>query len=195
MRGPSSLSSSTDAARIEPAILEGGGVPELRPWLAALVLLLAPVTVASAGPKAAIFPFELIDASLEGELGGPRADEAQRLALVTHELRLLAARDGGYDLIDLSGVTAEIEKAAPLHRCGGCEVEIARRAGAEIAITGAVRKVSNLILGITIQVRDVASGRLIRVLQAGIRGNTDESWLRGIRWLVANRLLEPQTPQ
>jgi hypothetical protein len=38
-------------------------------------------------------------------------------------------------------------------------------------------------------VREVTSGRLTRVLQADIRGNTDESWLRGIRWLVANRLL------
>ena len=166
---------------------------EFRPFLAALALLLAPA-VASAGPKAAIFPIELIDVSIDGELGA-RPEEAQRLALVTRELRQLAARDGGYELVDLSGLAAETEKAAPLHRCGGCEVDIARRAGADIAVTGTVRKVSNLILGITIQVREVTSGRLIRVLQADIRGNTDESWLRGIRWLVANRLLAPQGQQ
>jgi uncharacterized protein DUF2380 len=68
-------------------------------------------------------------------------------------------------------------------------VDIARRAGVDIAITGTVRKVSNLILGFNIEVREVTSGRLTRVLQADIRGNTDDSWLRGIRWLVANRLL------
>ena len=85
---------------------------------------------------------------------------------MTRELRQLAARDGGYELVDLSGLAAETEKAAPLHKCGGCEVDIAHRAGAEIAITGTVRKVSNLILGFTIQVRDVSTGRLIRVLQA-----------------------------
>lgn len=168
---------------------------EFRAFVAALVLLLAPGAAASAGPKAAIFPFELIDVSIDGALGGPRADEAQRLVLVTRELRQLAARDAGYDVVDLSGLTVETEKAAPLHQCGGCEVDIARRAGADIAVTGTVRKVSNLILGFTIQVRDVASGRLTRVLQADIRGNTDESWLRGIRWLVANRLLAPQAPQ
>ena len=71
-------------------------------------------------------------------------------------------------------------------------MEIARRAGAEIAITGTVRKVSSLILNINIQVREVAGGKLTRALQADIRGNTDESWLRGIRWLVANRLLVTQ---
>lgn len=168
---------------------------EFRAFVAALALILAPATAASAGPKAAIFPFELIDVSIDGALGGARADEAQRLVLVTRELRQLAARDAGYDVVDLSGLAAETEKAAPLHKCGGCEVDIARRAGADIAVTGTVRKVSNLILGFTIQVRDVTSGRLTRVLQADIRGNTDESWVRGIRWLVANRLLAPQTPQ
>ena len=178
---------------MEPAIVEQGGrVSKLRSSLTALAFLLAPTIPATAGPKAAIFRFELIDVSIDGELLGPRVEEAQRLDLVTQELRQLAARDGGYELVDLSGLTAETEKAAPLHKCGGCEVDIAQRAGAEIAITGTVRKVSNLILGFTIEVRDVSTGRLTRVLQASIRGNTDESWLRGIRWLVANRLLVPE---
>ena len=169
---------------------------KLRSSLAALALLLAPTMSATAGPKAAIFRFELIDLSIDGELLGPRIEEAQRLDLVTQEFRQLAARDGGYELVDLSGLAAETEKAAPLHKCGGCEVDFARRAGAEIAITGTVSKVSNLILGFTIQVRDVSTGRLTHVLQAGFRGNTDESWLRSVRWLVANRLLAPpQAPQ
>jgi hypothetical protein len=166
-------------------------VSKLRSSLAALALLLVPTVAATAGPKTAIFRFELIDVSIDGELRGPRADETQRLDLVTEELRQLAVRDAGYELVDLSALTAEIEKAAPLHKCDGCEADIARRAGAEIAITGSVRKISNLILGITIQVRDTSTGRLTRVLQASIRGNTDESWLRGTRWLVANRLLVP----
>lgn len=168
---------------------------KFRSFLAAFALLAAPTIAATAGPKAAIFRFELDDVSIDGELLGTRVEEAQRLDLVTQELRQLAARDGGYELVDLSGLTAETEKAAPLRKCGGCEVEIAHRAGAEIAITGTVRKISNLILGITIQVRDVSTGRLTHVLQASIRGNTDESWLRGIRWLVANRLLVPQGQQ
>jgi hypothetical protein len=45
--------------------------------------MLATVTIARAAPKAAIFPFELIDTILEGELGGARQDEARRLVLVT----------------------------------------------------------------------------------------------------------------
>src|SRR5262245_54065097 len=123
-----------------------------RPLMMAIALLLAPTTTALAGQKAAVFPFELIDASIEGELAGTRTDETQRLGLATQELRTLAARDVGYEIVDLTSLSAEIEKAAPLHRCGGCEAEIARRAGAELAITGSVRKVSNLILGLRIDV-------------------------------------------
>ena len=44
---------------------------KLRSSLAALALLLAPTTAATAGPKAAIFRFELIDVSIEGELLAP----------------------------------------------------------------------------------------------------------------------------
>ena len=164
-------------------------MPKFRVPVAALALLLAATPVVSAAPKAAIFPFELNDVSIEGELGGRRADETQRLALATQELRRLATQDAGYELVELSGLEGEIERAAPLYKCGGCEVNIARRVGADLAFTGTVRKVSGLILGLTIQVRDVSNGRLTHVLQAQIRGNTDESWIRGIRWLVKNRLL------
>ena len=169
-------------------------MPGLRPFIAASALILVLSTGVLAGPKAAIFPFELIDVSIEGEIAGHRAEEG-RLAVVTEELRRLAARDGGYELVDLSEFAAEIEKAAPLHKCGGCEADIARHAGADLAITGTVHKISNLILGVTIQVRDASSGKPNRILQADIRGNTDESWLRGIRWLVANRLLTPPDRQ
>jgi hypothetical protein len=36
---------------------------------------------------------------------------------------------------------------------------------------------------------DVATGKALRVVAAQIRGNTDKSWTRGLRWLVRNRLL------
>jgi Protein of unknown function (DUF2380) len=161
----------------------------IRPLLALVVLLLAGAAAASAAQKAAIFPFELSDGSLEGELAGPRADETRRLMLLTQELRQLAARDAGYEVLDLTGLTAEIEKATPLYKCNGCETDIARRVGADVAITGYVRKVSNLIMKIFIVVRAVESGKITRVHQVDIKGNTDETWVRGVRYLVANGLV------
>ncbi|HEX5958455.1 MAG TPA: DUF3280 domain-containing protein [Hyphomicrobiaceae bacterium] len=154
------------------------------------VALLAHAAAAEAGPKAAIFPFELSDVSLEGQLAGQRPDETRRLALVTQELRRLAAQKAGYEVVDLTSMKSDIEKAAPFYKCDGCELELARRAGADVAITGYVRKVSNLILKVFINVRDVNSGRITKIQQADIKGNTDETWMRGVRYLVINGLAE-----
>jgi hypothetical protein len=161
-------------------------MPIFRYALGLLVLTLAGAAAAHAGPKAAIFPFELIDVSLEGEHAGQQADETARLQLATEELRTLAAREAGYEVLDLSGLAAEIESTGPFHKCGGCEIDIARKAGAEIAITGAVRKISSLILVVQILVSDVASGKVNKVHRVELRGNTDETWLRGVRRLVSS---------
>jgi hypothetical protein len=161
-------------------------MPIIRHALGLLVLMLAGGAAAHAGPRAAIFPFELIDVSLEGERAGRQSDETARLQRATEELRTLAAREAGYEVLDLSGLAAEIESIGPFHRCGGCEVDIARKAGAEIAITGAVRKISSLILVVQILVRDVASGKVNKVHRVELRGNTDETWLRGVRRLVSS---------
>lgn len=52
-----------------------------------------------------------------------------------------------------------------------------------------VQTVSNLILSINIEVTDAASGRLVYNKPVDLRGNTDESWLRGIRYMV-NSIVE-----
>jgi hypothetical protein len=152
--------------------------------LAPLAIWLASATTALAGQKAAIFPFELIDVSLQGEYVGPQAEEANRLLLATEELRSLAARDAGYEVVDLSGLKTEIDRTGPFHRCDGCEADIARQAGAEVAMTGTVRKISGLVLVVHIYVRDVASGKVNKVHRVELRGNTDETWLRGVRRLI-----------
>jgi hypothetical protein len=156
---------------------------------AGLALALAIATPAQAAPKAAVFPLELIDTSLEGEISGPRADEASRLALATEELRRLAAREAGYDVVDLGPITSEIQSSSPLYKCNGCEVELARRAGADVAVTAAVRKFSPLLLSLHIYVTDVGTGNLTKMYRVDIRGNTDESWLRGVRRLVSQGLV------
>jgi hypothetical protein len=161
--------------------------------LALLVVLTAGQAIAA--QRAVVFPFELIDASLEGAMAGKRADETRRLELVTDELRRLMNGEQRYELRDLKAFATEIAQAAPLYKCNGCEVEIAKKAGADLAITGTVYKVSSLILNLTLYVREVENGKLPRVMSTDIRGNTDETWLRGIRWLAKNRLLVDRPPE
>lgn len=146
-------------------------------------------------PKAAVFPFELIDTSEEGELNGQRADESRRLAMLTAELRKRMVESGAYQIVDLSPQQAEIEKDAPIYKCNGCEIEISKAAGANLAVVCTVQKVSNLILNINIYVKNVNTEVMEKVMSADIRGNTDESWMRGLSWLVRNRLLAQDEPR
>lgn len=152
-----------------------------------IALLTFPAALAAA-PKVAVFPFELIDSSYEGEVSGINANETRRLAEITDELRKLVGEDGRYSQVDVGPLGSEIAKAAPLHKCNGCDGDLAKKAGAELAMTGTVQKVSNLILNVNIYIRDVATGAMKREMSADMRGNTDESWMRTLRWLVKNQL-------
>ena len=98
------------------------------------------------------------------------------------------AKDGRYEIADLGSQAAEIDKASPLHDCNGCEADLAKKAGAEVAVIGVVDKLSDSLLSIRIFVRDVASGELKKGASAEVRGNTDELWLRGVRWLWKNKI-------
>ena len=141
-------------------------------------------------PKVALFDFELVDTSLQGEVDGPRADEHDRLMRVGDQLRKELAESGKFRVLDISPVNAAAH-ASNLQACGGCDVQFAQQLGADLAITGVVQKVSNLILSINVYLRDVRTGRLVASMSVDLRGNTDESWSRATSYLVRNRLLAP----
>src|ERR1700720_4836472 len=156
--------------------------------VALIILMSAPAYAEPA--KIAVFDFELVDTSLQGEVDGPRADEQRRLREAGDQLRKALADSGKFIVLDIAPVHAAAH-ASNLQACGGCDVQYAQRLGADLAITGVVQKVSNLILNINIYLRDVHSGRLVTVASADMRGNTDESWSRAMTYLVRNRLLAP----
>jgi Protein of unknown function (DUF2380) len=161
--------------------------------LSYLVTLWALLCV-SCGPavaqSVAVFDFELIDTSLEGAIRGTRADEQERLASLSNQLRQQLRNSGRFSLVDITPIAREAQ-ASNLQACGGCDMRLAQRIGAELAITGTVQKVSNLILNMNIYVRDASTGATIAAMSADMRGNTDETWSRTLDWLVHNRLLAP----
>ena len=138
----------------------------------------------------AVFDFELIDTSLEGAIRGARPDEQARLVRLSDQLRQLLRDSGRFSLVDIAPIASEAQ-ASNLQACGGCDMRLAQSIGAELAITGTVQKVSNLILNMNIYVRDTSSRATIAAMSADMRGNTDESWSRALHWLVHNRLLAP----
>ncbi|MGE0212994.1 MAG: DUF3280 domain-containing protein [Parvibaculaceae bacterium] len=156
----------------------------------ALIALLCAMLVpggASAAERVAVFDFELIDTSLDGEMLGANAAEQARLAGMAPRLRAWFGKEGRFEVADMGSVVAEA-KASNLQACGGCVAKLAHRVGATLAITGTVQKVSNLILNVNLYLTDVDSKKAIAAMSTDIRSNSDESWHRGLDWLIAHRL-------
>jgi hypothetical protein len=163
----------------------------LKLFITLAVLMLMFAGGACAEPvKAAVFDFELIDTSLQGELQGPRKDEQERLMRAGEQLRQALKDSGRFVVLDVAPVNAAAHNSN-LQACGGCDVKFAQQLGADLAITGLVQKVSNLILSMNIYLHDARSGQPVAVLSADMRGDTDESWSRTMGWLIRNRVLAP----
>jgi hypothetical protein len=136
-------------------------------------------------PVAAMFAFELDDTSLLGEMRGHDAGDLVRLGRLDQQLREALARSGRY-----APVAVATDPGVPSWwTCDGCELDMARKAGAMVSVIGWVQKVSNLILNINIVMRDVGTGQRIAAGSVDIRGDTDESWTRGLAFLLRNRIL------
>ena len=105
-------------------------------------------------------------------------------------MRKELGESGKFQIVDISPVNAAAHQSN-LQACGGCDVKLAQQLDADLEITGVVQKVSNLILNISLYLRDVHTGRLVAAVNADMRGNTDESWSRATRYLVRERLLAP----
>jgi Protein of unknown function (DUF2380) len=161
----------------------------MRIWVG-LLCLLGTAAAAAEPAKTAVFDIEFLNMSQERE----QPDEAQRLVLASEELRRLLKSSDQIALVDLQPRAEEIRAMAPLYRCNGCDEQIARELGAELAVSGFVQKTSNLILSFVVTIKDAHSGQVVRAGQVDIRGNNDETWLRGVRWLVKNRLLAEPLP-
>ena len=147
-------------------------------------------TKAADPPRLAIFDLEMLDTSLQGQMNGPRADEHERLLRAGDQLRQELGESGKFRIVDISPVNAAAHQSN-LQGCGGCDLKLAQQLNADLEMTGLVQKVSNLILNINLYLRDVHTGRLVAAASADMRGNTDESWSRTMRYLIHERLLAP----
>ncbi|HZA65571.1 MAG TPA: DUF3280 domain-containing protein [Geminicoccaceae bacterium] len=164
-------------------------------WLIVVAAVLHEVLAASMASAAeparlAVFDFELIDTSLQGEVEGVDPADAARLRMIETELREQLAASGRFALVDTAPAADQIDAAGWLWSCNGCEAPIARRLDADLALIGWVQKVSNLILNLNVVIRDTTTRERVFATSVDIRGNTDESWTHGIRYLLENRLLK-----
>jgi hypothetical protein len=151
--------------------------------VAAVALLAA--TSARAAEKAAVFDFQMANLGIVA----PTQADKDRLPRLSDQLRKLLADSGRYEIVPTDSVKAEVEKGADLRTCGGCAVDFAKKLGADVAITAEIQKVSALILNINLYIKDVAGDKPEKSYSVDIRGDTDESFDRGVKYIVKHNVL------
>ncbi|MDP1910702.1 MAG: DUF2380 domain-containing protein, partial [Hyphomicrobium sp.] len=84
-----------------------------------------------AAEKAIIFPFDLIDQSQQFEIGlmpkGIDPEEKRRLQVISEELTRLMKESGRYEVVDTAPIAKEIDDKSPIHKCNGCEDDLAKK--------------------------------------------------------------------
>ncbi len=156
-------------------------------WLGIGMPVLAAETNSAASKSAAVMDFELINEMRDYETKDSEAAQQRRLALISDALRAEFDQRGLYRTVDNNAAAkliADQKAMQNLRNCNGCELDIGRALGADVVILGWVQKVSNLILNVNIEVKDVASGKTLYTKSVDLRSNSDKSWLRGIHYMV-----------
>ena len=154
--------------------------------LVGAAVLAAPVE-AQAKPKLAVFDFQLANlAQLP-----PTAADTARLPRISDLLRQQLADSGKFEIVPVTDkVRQEVAKAAPLRDCGGCAVDFAKELGADVAVTGQVQKVSDLILNINVYMKKVDSKTPETATSVDIRGDTEDSFNHGVKYIVKHNILK-----
>ena len=137
--------------------------------------------------KVAFFGFELVNTSLEQT----NDDERRRIVMTGEQLVQLLQASERYQVVLLSNdLKKKITASADISGCNGCQLSWAREAGADLAAWGTVQKVSNLILNMNVYMNYAQDGRPYFSHSVDIRGNTDESWRRGMSYLLRHYLFD-----
>ncbi len=119
--------------------------------------------------------------------------ERNRLAMIKERFKSELEASGRYRFVPIPAeAAAKMAAGAEIGNCGGCEFDYGRQLGGDFASWIVVQKVSDLILNINVYMADVPARKLKFVHSVDIRGNSDESWVRGIDYLVKNYLLAGQ---
>ncbi|MCA8883083.1 MAG: DUF3280 domain-containing protein [Rhodobacteraceae bacterium] len=168
----------------------------MKPMMLTLLLACWPALAAAAldgplkpGAKVTFLGLTFIDSSAEGSYNGPRADETARIPLLETEIRTRFAAEG-FDLISTAPEAQRLEAIVNPANCYGCDVRMGARLGADYVLVGEVQKVSNLILSMNLVMRATDTGQMARGLSVDIRSNTDDSWLRGMRYILNNHFFK-----
>ena len=136
-------------------------------------------------PTLAVLGFELVDDQADSARA---AQLAGRLAAIKQQLERGLAGRGLYRVVDSAAaiglIEAERERHQFLYRCNACLAEIGQSLGTRLVAVGWVQRVSELILNINVLVLDSHTGAEVLSKSVDLRGNTDETWTRGVNFML-----------
>ena len=132
----------------------------------------------------------VLELELTGDTGGPgmAAEHQARLAMETCACAMKSLDSGLYQVVDLGPCPAADcaagSQQAYLHDCNGCDLEIGRMLHADAVMVAWVDRVSGLILSLTYEIHDVASGQIAARKSFDFRGDNDTSWTHAVAYMV-----------
>ncbi|MGD9657749.1 MAG: DUF3280 domain-containing protein [Methylocystis sp.] len=146
----------------------------------------------SARLKLAVFDIELDDFSAGGPIAGESPEETARLQRMTALARDLLSQSGLFEVVDGGASTDQRVKDHWLRKCNGCDADIALALGADLSFVCFFRKISVMEQNLDIRIRDARTGALAHASQTDLRGETDQSWSRALKFLIKYQLVEPE---
>jgi len=138
--------------------------------------------------KLAVFDFELDDATPAAALLGQTTSSDAVMQKVSSEARRVLAESGRYFLIDVSQSGAESVRTKSMRNCDGCEAGVALQAGADQALLGVVRRITQTDYYVVIQISDAQTGKVLDQQAANFAGGPD-GWASGVRMLLRHQVL------
>lgn len=116
-------------------------------------------------------------------------EEQARVLLLDQDVLTRFAEEG---LVVLSNdpIAEELANTVNPANCYGCDLRMATKLGADYLAVGQIVKISNLILSVNLVLKDVATGDRVRGLSVDIRSNSDDSWQRGLNYILKNNFFK-----
>ncbi len=141
--------------------------------------------------KLAVFDFELDDISPAAALLGRTTSDEATMEKVSTEARRMLANSGRFVLVEVNSDDADqVVRTKSLRKCNGCEAGIALKAGADQALIGVVRRVTQTDYYVVIQISDALTGKVLNEQEANFAGGPD-GWASGVRMLIEHQVLGP----
>jgi hypothetical protein len=156
------------------------GKKYLAPSSLLILALLCGAARADDVKTAAVFDTVFVNASPQAT----SPEETARVARMTAAIKAALEKSGQYRVISIEPVLPDLDKVKDIHDCNGCEADIAKKDGAQVAVVAWAQKISNLILNLNIRIVDAETGQAIKGGSVDIRGNDDRSWERGLKFLL-----------